>query len=260
MPAPRRFSWLLLQEALCCWGWEALAGAHQRQQCAVCDAAAMVWGTSLPSGGCSDSKAPSPCFPAFLSPSASRQSRSCSEAFAVQSSPLCAGPGELVSWLRVQSCLPRFRDHSLLLTKAFPQFAPLKEANLFLFEIYKKQLNSKTVRFPLLHQNGSVMSRMSALSNSPGPLRAHTPRRPRCGHRASPAGHRAPQHTPPRATCATAAESFSLRSPSQGPFMGRDPQLLCDFNLSVPKEQEPRRSQASGSLSPAVPHRAFTGG
>lgn len=40
--------------------------------------------------------------------------------------------------------------------------------------------------------------------------------------------------------------------------MGRDPQFLCDFNLSVPKNQELRLSQVSGSLLPAVCHVAFT--
>lgn len=95
--------------------------------------------------------------------------------------PSALGLEELVSRLGTQSCLPCFTDRSLLLTKAFPQFVLLEEANLFLFEIYKKQFNSKTVKFYLFHQNGLVMSGMPALSNIPGPFRAHSPSAPATG-------------------------------------------------------------------------------
>lgn len=38
----------------------------------------------------------------------------------------------------------------------------------FLFEIYEKQLNSKSVRFHFFHQNGLVVSGVSALKPSAG--------------------------------------------------------------------------------------------
>jgi len=52
VPGLHRFSLLLLQEAPSHWGQEALAGAHQCQQCAVCSAVVMVLRMSLPSEGC----------------------------------------------------------------------------------------------------------------------------------------------------------------------------------------------------------------
>lgn len=46
--------------------------------------------------------------------------------------------------------------------------------------------------------------------------------------------------------------SFSLRSPSQGPCMGRDTQLPIHFNPSAPKETGPEAASSFRKTFPAV--------
>lgn len=121
---------------------------------------------------------------------------------------------------------------------------------IFLFEIYEKQLNRKSVRFHFFHQNGLVMSGVSALTT----LWCSQPQELVLQHQSSCAEPFALAHALQglpvlRAEC---QRSFSLTSPSQRPCMGRDTHLPIPFNPSVPKKAGAKTASSLGKTFPAV--------